>query len=224
MTPANIAGMAYVKGLDVIAVTDHNSIKNCEATAKAGEAFGLTVLFGMELTTQEEVHVVCLFPSIEKAAKWDEYVYDRLMKIQNDPDIFGHQYVMNSEDGILHEEKNLLINAADIDFERVFPLVDEYGGVAFPAHIDKSSNSLISNLGFVPPDSQFGCVEIKDMDKYKKLCSDYPYLSGCRVLKNSDAHRLEDISEPVNFLHSESKSPDDIIFALKKKTTDSKSF
>lgn len=218
MTPANIAGMAYIKGLDVIAVTDHNSSRNCEATVIAGQQYGLTVLPGMELTTEEEVHVACLFPTVALADEWSGFVYDHLMKVQNQPVFFGRQVLMDSEDNILGEEPYLLINAVSIGFEEVFPLVKKRGGVAFPAHIDKSSNSLISNLGFVPPDSIFKCVEYKKPDTRELLCEKFPYLTKCRALTNSDAHSLHNISEPVNFLHCDSKSPVDILAALEKET------
>jgi hypothetical protein len=217
MTPANIAGMAFVKGLDVIALTDHNSSKNCEAVKKAAESYGLTVLCGMELTTQEEVHVVCLFSELKKAMRWDSYVYERLLKIPNDADIFGKQLVMDAEENILYEEPYLLINATDIAFDSVFSLVKSFGGVAFPAHIDKTSNSLISNLGFIPPESSFNCVELKNPDNFKRLSGQFPYLCSCKVLINSDAHYLQDISEPVNFLHSKTKSAQDILEALEGK-------
>ena len=67
MTPANLVGMAAVKGLDVIALTDHNSCKNCPAAMYHGANYGVTVIPGMELTTEEEVHVICLFPTLKDA-------------------------------------------------------------------------------------------------------------------------------------------------------------
>ena len=100
MTPNNIVNMAKLNELDIIAVTDHNTCRNCSAAIKVGEEVGLTVVPGMELTTSEDIHVVCLFPDLESAEKFDKYVYERLMKIPNEADIFGHQYVMNENDEI----------------------------------------------------------------------------------------------------------------------------
>ena len=54
MTPGNIVGMAAIKGLDVIAVTDHNSCRNCPAVLKLAEQYGVLAIPGMELTTAEE--------------------------------------------------------------------------------------------------------------------------------------------------------------------------
>ena len=98
MTPANIAGMASVKGLSVIAVTDHNSCKNCPAVLKAAEDCGITAIAGMELCTAEEVHVVCLFKSLEAALDFDSYVHRHIMPIKNRPDIFGRQQIMDEND------------------------------------------------------------------------------------------------------------------------------
>ena len=97
MTPANIAGMAAVKGLDVIALTDHNSCRNCPAAMRHAEALGITLIPGMELTTSEEVHVVCLFPSLEAAMDFDSYVYAHLLPVKNRPDIFGEQLILDEK-------------------------------------------------------------------------------------------------------------------------------
>ena len=215
-TPANIIGMAYIKGLDVIALTDHNSAGNCPAAKEVADAYGVCFIPGMELTTEEEVHVVCLFPEVKNALEMSEYVHDRLIKIKNDPDIFGEQFLMDSDDNIIKKEELLLINATSISFGEVFETAERFGGIAIPAHIDKSANSLLSNLGFIPPDSTFPTVELKNKGKYDELKSVHSYLERCRVITSSDAHYLQDINEPVNFLHAEEKSAAAVIEALKK--------
>jgi len=218
MTPSNIVGMAVIKGLDVIALTDHNSCKNCEAALEVAKAYGITLICGMELTTEEEVHVVCLFPNLEKAMEWDTFVYSKLVRIPNDTKIFGKQQVYDGDDNIVAEEPFLLINATTISFEVVFDLVKKYDGIAFPAHIDKNANSLFSNLGFIPPNSTFKCVEIKDKDKFSALSQSNEYLKSCKAISNSDAHYLVNINEPINFLHSQSKEIKDILLSLSNTT------
>ena len=101
MTPANIVGMAMIKPLDLIAVTDHNSCKNCPAVLTMADAYGLTALPGMELTTSEEVHVVCLFADLKDALAFDEYVYSHLMPIPNNEKIFGKQQLYNADDEVI---------------------------------------------------------------------------------------------------------------------------
>ena len=203
MTPCNIAGMAFVKKLGAIALTDHNSCRNCTATKKVADSYGILFIPGMELTTSEEIHVLCYFPTVKKALEWDKLVYSRLQKIDNNPEIFGDQLILDENDNIVEKEDKLLINATTISFDEVFALIKDYNGVAVPAHIDKNSNSLISQLGFVPEGSIFSSFEVKSMDNYPSLCKSNPYLNDCHVLTSSDAHYLGDINEPVNFIHTE---------------------
>lgn len=196
MTPGNIVGMAAIKGLDVIALTDHNSCKNCPACLKIAEQFGVMAIPGMEINTSEEVHAVCLFPTLEQAMAFDSYVYERLMKFPNKEAVFGKQQIYNEEDEWVGTEPLLLINSVDISFDGLWELVDSYSGVMFPAHIEKGANSLLANLGFVPPDSKFKTVELKDLKKLHEVRKENPYLDSCRIISDSDAHYLEDIREP----------------------------
>lgn len=218
MTPGNIVGMAALKGLDVIAITDHNSCKNCRPAMKIAEAYGVSVIPGMELTTSEEVHVLCLFSSIDDAEAFDAYVEEHLMPIPNKPETFGRQELTDEEDRVIGEYPTLLISATDISFDDVFSLMEKYNGVMIPAHIDKSSFSLLANLGFVPPNSHFYCFELKDMSGLHALSEANPYLKECRVITDSDAHYLEYIAEPVHNLYAKSASPKDILAALKMST------
>ena len=214
MTPANIAGMAAVKGLDVIALTDHNSCRNCPAAMYHGERYGVTVIPGMELTTQEEVHVICLFPTLKDALAFDALVYKKLMPIPNREDIFGKQQIMDQEDRVIGTVENLLINATSISFDDVFPLAASYGGIAYPAHVDKASNSLLSNLGFVPPGSSFACAEFHDFKNLHRIQKEHPYFKGCRAVCCSDAHYLWDITEPDYQIWAESQKAADVLAAL----------
>ncbi|MGI6053470.1 MAG: PHP domain-containing protein [Clostridium sp.] len=196
MTPYNIVGMAAVKGLDVIAVTDHNTCRNCPAVLAAAKEYGILALCGMELTTSEEVHAVCLFAELSQALAFDAYVYPRILDVKNREDIFGRQEIYGLNDQVAGIEERLLISATSISFEGLWELVRSFGGVMLPAHIDKNSNSLISNLGFVPEDSQFAAAELHDMGNLHRLRRKNPYLEDCRILVDSDAHYLEDIREP----------------------------
>ena len=199
-TPANIAMLAKMLGLDVAALTDHNSCKNCPAFFEAAKAAELLPIAGMELTTQEEIHVLCLFPELDNAMEFDKYVHERIMPIKNKPEVYGNQLVKNSEDETVDIEDICLINATDIDFYSVKPLVKSYGGIMVPAHIDRKAFSLINSLGGVPSDAGFDCVEIKYPEAVENLTAKYPYIGECRVIFDSDAHYLENISMPNNKL------------------------
>ena len=217
MTPANIVGMAAVKGLDVIALTDHNSCRNCPAAMYHGEKYGVTVIPGMELTTQEEVHVICLFPTLDDALRFDALIYEKLLPFPNREDIFGKQQIMDERDEVTGTVKNLLINATSISFDDVFPLVGSFQGIAYPAHVDKASTSLLSNLGFVPPGSTFTCAEFHDFKDLHRIRREHPYFENCNVICCSDAHYLQDIQEPEYQLYAKSREIPDILEALTKR-------
>lgn len=214
MTPANLVGMAAVKGLDVIALTDHNSCRNCPAALYHGKNYGVTVIPGMELTTAEEVHVICLFPDLESALAFDSYVYGHLLPVPNREDIFGKQQIMDENDRVTGTVENLLINATSISFDNVFPLAESFGGIAYPAHVDKTSTSLLSNLGFVPPDSVFTCAEFHNFGRLHRIRKEHPYFESCNVICCSDAHYLEDIHEPEYQILAESTKICDILKSL----------
>lgn len=216
MTPANIAGMAAVKELELIAVTDHNSCKNCGAVLRAAEEYGILALPGMELATREEVHVVCLFEDLNAAMDFDEYVYGRLPDILNQEKIFGKQQIMDEEENVTGIVEKLLINAADIGFDEVFDLVEARGGVMIPAHLDKSTTSLLSNLGFIPPDAKFVTAEVRNFANLHRLAKEHPYLERCRIISNSDAHYLQDIHEPEHTLYVEEMTRKAVIRALRQ--------
>ena len=164
MTPNNIVNMAKLYDLDVIALTDHNSTLNCKAVMEAAEEIGLLVIPGMELCTSEEVHIVCLFPDLESATKFGDYIRSTLPPIRNKPTVFGEQLVFDKNDNVLGFEHTLLITASSVSANDAVELVEKYGGVCFPAHIDRNSYSIISNLGIIDDSFGFKCAEVFDLD------------------------------------------------------------
>ena len=160
------------------------------------------------------MHAVCLFPTLEAALDFDRYVYGKLIKFPNKEEIFGKQQIYDENDQVCGTEPNLLINATEISFDGLFELVRSYGGVMFPAHIDKTANSLIANLGFIPPDSRFVTAEVKDLKKLHGLKRENPYLEKCRIISDSDAHYLEHINEPELTIQVEERSAKGVVEAL----------
>ena len=211
MTPNNIVNMALIKGLDVIAITDHNHAGNVEPCMAAAKDTELLVIGGMEVETSEEIHMVVLFEDINSLRKLEAIIYDSLPKIDNKPDIFGQQYYMNSDDEIIGFANRFLITPTSIDVYTLYKLVNDLGGVIFPAHIDKSSYSIISNLGTIPEELEFGAVEVKKEMAGMSLSEKYI------VLYNSDAHYLWDISEKENFIDVEHKCIGEFLLKLKRK-------
>lgn len=191
MTPANIAGMASLNGLHVAALTDHNTCLNCPAFFDACRSYGIVPIAGMELTTAEEIHMVCLFPTLEAAMEFDLFVSAHRMKVPNRPEIFGEQIIVDGDDRPVGRVEELLVLATSLDLTTAAREVRRFGGVPFPAHIDKQSNSVIAVLGDLPIEPGFASVELHDADKLAELRARYPALRGLRAVVNSDAHLLE---------------------------------
>ncbi len=195
MTPNNIVNMSLIKGLNFISLADHNTAKNLPAITEVGERVGVKIIPGIEVTTKEEVHVLCYFRDLKDAVTFGDLIYDSLPPIKNIPEIFGQQNIYNSKDEIIGTLEKLLINACPYSIEDIFDMVKDYQGVMVPAHINKLSNSILSILGFMPENLKIGLVEV-----YQKLPVDKNIFKNYKVLYNSDAHQLTDISERVNFL------------------------
>ncbi len=200
MTPNNIAGMAALKGLQIAALTDHNTAKNCPAFLAACEKNGIAGIAGMELTTSEEIHLVCLFEHLEAALAFSSEVENHRIPIKNKPKIFGEQLILDENDEIIGEEEFLLINATTLDLETAVSLARSYGAFVMPAHIDKQSNGIIGILGTFPDTPVFSYAELSDASAKDALKAAHPVLNRCSFLSNSDAHYLWDIHEAEEFI------------------------
>lgn len=198
-TPDSIAGMGELNGLEIMALTDHNTCKNCPAFFDAALRHGILPVAGMELTTAEDIHMVCLFFDLEGAMYFDNKLSDRRILIPNRADIFGEQIICDSEDNPVGFEEHLLVTATDISIDEAPSLVESFGGICYPAHIDRASNSVTAVLGVFPVSPVFTCAEVHDADRlgeFSKL-SRLPYE---RLIVSSDAHYLWDIKEKREFL------------------------
>ena len=203
MTPNNIVNMALLKELELIALTDHNSCKNCPAIMKAAAGTGLVVLPGMELTTAEEAHVVCLFPALDNAMAFDAFVHERLAPVKNAPDIFGEQLILDKNDDPIGHEDLLLVNATSISIDEAPVAVAQFCGLCFPAHIDRPSNSVLSNLGGIPPECGFHILEVAHPERFFAGGAHSDLQEGYTVVTSSDAHDLGNISERIRCIHLE---------------------
>lgn len=210
-TPNSIAGIAALSGLNIIALTDHNTCKNCKAFFEACERYGVIPVAGMELTTSEDIHVVCLFERLEDAIRFDSEVSLARTLIRNKPTIFGEQPIMDSEDNVLGYEEYLLSNATRISIEDAPSLVSKFGGVAYPAHIDRESNGMIAILGTFPATPYFTAYELRDSANLSDYSERYA-LGGKRAIVSSDAHSLECIRDAECFveLDASPENPDEV--------------
>ena len=200
MTPNNIAGMAAIKGLSVLALTDHNSAKNCPAFFEACRQQGIIAIAGMELSTAEDIHLVCLFEDLDDAMRFDSEIEKHLMPISNRPEIFGDQQILDGEDEIVGEFPTLLISATDLPIDDAIKLAKSYGAHVHPAHIDRESNGILAILGDIPEEYGFGVFELRERASAEKVSGRVEQLSESNILVCSDAHHLWDINEAENSL------------------------
>lgn len=195
MTPNNLVNMAKILGADIIAVSDHNSLKNVPACTKIGEELGLLVVPSVELCTLEEAHILCLFDSLDGAMKFDKFLQSKVPDIKNKEKIFGSQQIMDENDALVGIEEKLLITGANISAEDIVEILKEFGGVAIPAHVDKSSYSLMASLGDIPKEYGFKTIEISSNSSKQEFYEKYSYVNPYLVIRNSDAHYLENMTE-----------------------------
>lgn len=186
MTPCNLAGMASLEGIGIAALTDHNTAANCPAFFEACHRYGITPLGGMELTTAEDIHLICLFPTLEQTAAFDRAVRRVRMQALNRPHIFGRQLWMGPGDQLLGEDPWFLPAATAWTLEEGVRQARKLGGVCYPAHIDREANGLLVILGGFPQAPEFSTVELRE-GKHR------PLARGRRMVTASDAHRLWEI-------------------------------
>ncbi len=209
MTPNNIAGMAYIKQLDVIAVCDHNTARNLPAVQAAADRLGVLLLPGMELTTREEAHMLCYFRDVRTCLAFGEAIYAHLPAIPNREAYFGRQQVMNAQDEEIDVEERLLISALDLSFESCAARIHEAGGLCVPAHINRGANGALQALGFLPQNVHYDALEIA-------LSAPMPAvaLPRCPLLVSSDAHDLENMLERTFFIEARERSVEAVFEAI----------
>lgn len=201
MTPWNIAGMAKVAGLDVIAVTDHNSAKNLPEVFKAGAEYGVEVLAGMELCAREEIHILAYFPALKNALEADAAIYRYLPDIANNTALFGEQLIIGEGDAVTGNENKLLISALSLTLSELSEFIAPFGGLLVPAHINRGSSGMLGGLGLMPPLPEYPVVEV-----CKSLLCPKSAVSERTVLNSSDAHHLGDIAVGCGELPIEGKT------------------
>ncbi len=192
MSPLRIIKKALEKGIDIIAITDHNSSKNLKAAISTDINNAIKVLSGMEVSTSEEVHILALFDSIGNAMDFQRVVYKNMPDYQNDVERYGQQVVVNSKDEVIEFENKLLINASTLNIETVINKIHSFGGIAIASHIDREYYSIISQLGFIPE-----WLDIDGLEISRAMRPDDAYLlyGGYNkpLVSFSDAHNLDDI-------------------------------
>jgi PHP family Zn ribbon phosphoesterase len=197
MTPGNIVGMAMLAGLEIIAITDHQSCGNCEAAIAISEAMdGPLVIPGMEVESSEEIHLVCLFPDLGSARDMELDIQNAMLPLKNRPEIFGEQLLFNEDDECIGHESRLLLQSCQLSCDEIALKTLGFGGVCIPAHLDREGNSMLTSLGVVPDDFPTAWIEISKRSIPSDFLDEHPDLKRYSYLVSSDSHHLISIEEP----------------------------
>ena len=217
MTPNNIVNMAMIKGLDVIAIADHNASQNVKAVMAVAKKRDVLIIPAMELQTSEEVHLLCLFKTLTDLEGFQKIVDQHLLGIPNNVKKFGEQIIMDQEDEPVGYIEHALIFSTTLTFEKAVTSVRACGGFVLPAHINRQSNGVLAMLGFIPEGMDFLAVEVSNDDLGSRFLETYENRDHYKILRNSDAHQLMSISERQFYLELPSRDVETLFAYLEGK-------
>lgn len=213
MIPDLIIGEAVSKGLDLIAVTDHNTADNVWAVQEASRGSSVKVLPGMECESREGIHIVCIFDKLDSVLALQEEVYAALPETPHGHESFDEQMKVDAQGEFLGFNERLCSAPTDIGLEDLIERVRALDGLAIPAHVDRPSMSLIAVLGFIPPDLVVPAVEVSKNTTAEQAEARFTSLRGRTIISSSDAHCLGDLGAGRTVLYLESRSAAEIRLA-----------
>jgi len=214
MSPTNIINYAVRHGINILGITDHNSTRHSRLMVELGRENDILVLPGVEINTQEEVHCLAFFETVEIADKFQIFLDKHLPFIENDTDKFGFQLVVDRDENIVDEIEVSLFSALTADIETVARAVHRLNGIFIPAHIDRPYYGLYSQLGFLPKDLQTDALELSANANRESYIASKPELQNKTIIRNSDAHSLEKIGTNNLWFDIENPTFNEIKLAL----------
>lgn len=214
MSPVNIVAKAKEKQLDIIGITDHNSTKHCQLTKKIAEKEGIMVLCGAEVNTKEEVHCLAFFETDDTLTIFQQFLEKQLPPVKNDVHRFGYQMVIDEKENIIEEVDKLLITGLYAGIDKVEKLVHLLGGIFIPAHVDRPFCSLLSQLGFIPPNLKVDALEISRHTRPEEFDRQQGLKQMYTLLKGSDAHFINDVGKTYSEIFLEAPTFNEIKMAL----------
>ncbi len=214
MTPKRIIEEAVNRGLNIVAITDHNAHENIPPAVKLGEKQGVFVVPGMEVTTSEEVHVLGLFPSIDSLKEFQEVVYNGLPEREGVVPDF-EQVIVNENDEVEGFNRKNLIGATTLGIKSAVSMIRQLGGIAIASHIDREVFGIIAHIGFIPEDVLFDALEISWSMPTDTARESYKQYAGIPWVRSSDAHHIQDIGRCYTEFIIKTPSFDEIKSALK---------
>jgi len=193
MSPAKIIEQAKKMNIEIMGITDHNNTLHCALCYEMGKEAGIHIIPGVEVNSVEEVHALALFENLDATAQFQHFLDAHLPFRANDTEKFGFQVVVDRSENIIGEEENLLIGALDVDLEEIAKQVQQLNGIFIPAHINRSANGIINQLGFIPPTLPYHALEITGNETRKNMVANNPYLKNTCFIASSDAHYVHQI-------------------------------
>lgn len=215
MSPGNIVQKAADRGLDMIAVTDHNHTGHARLTRKLGAGLGIWVVYGAEINTREEVHCLTFFDTDEQLSLFQRELEQNYVLMSNDIALFGYQVIVDEHEQIVEEISHSLYPGLNWSIGEAAAVVHRLGGLFVPAHVDRSMNGLYAQLGFFPEDLEIDAVEIWRRTSRKAARKEHPELRQHTLIQNSDAHFIEDIGRAGNRYVMESRNFNEFRMALR---------
>ena len=216
MSPLSIVKTASNKKIDIIAVTDHNSAENIIAVINAAKGSDVTVLAGMEITSSEEAHILALFDDINSILSLQEIIYKNLLPGENDEKRFGEQIVVNADDEVEYFNKRLLIAATALEASSIVKTIHSLGGIALASHVDKTTFSIISQLGFIPEDLLFDALEMSPNISRGNAEQSFKKYASAAWVSSSDAHRISEIGQRTTIFYMKQPTLQEMKLALEK--------
>lgn len=213
MIPPLIIQTAESRGINLIAISDHNAIENIPAVMKAAEGSSVTVLPGIELQTREEIHSLCLFDKLDQIQAFFQEIKPTLPLILNNAEYFGEQFVVDETGDFIRREERLLISSSSLSLKEAWEIVNQHQGLLIPAHVNRSTFGLLPVLGFVPLDIDIKILEISRHITPEKALETFPQLEKYQLIQSGDAHFLEEIIAPNQF-HMAAPTINEIKMAL----------
>lgn len=215
MSPSVVIEKLKEHNVDMFAITDHNSMANFSAYNYQAEKAGIKCFPGIEVQTSEEVHLVALFDDYDLARKFERQLYLSLLPLENDPDFFGDQVIIDEEENLVGFENRALINSSIWTLEETVEKIRNFNGFCFPAHEDAQTFSIISQLGFIPEVLDFSAIGITAKCDKENLFTKFPYFLKYALIRNSDAHYPQDIASGTTDFLIKDRSIKEILLATK---------
>lgn len=219
MSPINIVNQAKNKRLHIIGITDHNATQNAYVTQKIGESEGVFVLLGVEVCTKEEIHCLAFFENNSELINFQKYIDKHLPEIPNDVDKLGYQLIVDENEDIIDQLPYTLLSGINQSIDEVKNEVVKNNGIFIPAHIDRATFSISSQLGFIPPSLKPHAFEVSKYSSRPLILKQFPYIKEYNIIQDSDAHFIDDIGCVCNLFEMEELNFQNIKKEITKKYT-----